>query len=112
MNPAAAQIAVQSLPRLLLGRGGTVAQQARCGCHHAGGAVAALGGLLVDERLLDRMEPADSPSTVMTGPSTADTGRSQDERAWPSMSTMHAPHSPSRSRPRPGQGQVMAEHVE
>ena len=38
--------------------------------------------------------PADSPSTVMTGPSTADTGRSQDERTRPPMSTKHAPHNP------------------
>ena len=31
---------------------------------------------------------------MVTGPATADTGRSQDERARPSMSTEHAPHSP------------------
>ena len=31
---------------------------------------------------------------MVTGPSTADTGRSQDERARPPMSTKHAPHSP------------------
>jgi hypothetical protein len=30
----------------------------------------------------------------MTGPSTAGTGRSQDERARPPISTKHAPHSP------------------
>jgi hypothetical protein len=57
VRPAAAQVAVQSLPHLLLSRGGTVAEQAHRGHHHAGGAVTALGGLLVDERLLDRMEP-------------------------------------------------------
>jgi hypothetical protein len=44
MRPAAAQVAVQSLPYLVPGRGGTVAQQAGRGHHHAGGAVAALGG--------------------------------------------------------------------
>jgi hypothetical protein len=58
MRPAAAQIAVQSLPHLLLSRGATVAQQANRGHHHAGGAIAALGGLLIDEGLLDRMGPA------------------------------------------------------
>jgi hypothetical protein len=58
MRPAAAQIAVQSLPHLLLGRDETLAQQAGRGHHHAGGAIAALGGLLIDERLLDRMKPA------------------------------------------------------
>ena len=58
MCPAAAQIAVQSLPHLPLSRGGTFAQQADRSHHHARGAVTALRGLLVDERLLDRMEPA------------------------------------------------------
>jgi len=58
VRSAAAQIAVQSLPHLLLGRGGTVVQQADRGHHHAGGAIAALDGLLVDERLLDRMKLA------------------------------------------------------
>jgi hypothetical protein len=58
MRPAAAQIAVQSLPHLLLSRDATVAQQANRGHHHAGGAIAALGGLLIDEGLLDRMGPA------------------------------------------------------
>ena len=58
MRAAAAQIAVQSLPHLLLSRRGTVAQQANRRHHQAGGAITALGGLLVDECLLDRMEPA------------------------------------------------------
>ena len=38
--------------------------------------------------------PSGNPSTVVTGPPRADTGRSQDARARPSMSTKHAPHSP------------------
>ncbi len=54
MCPAAAQIAVQSLPHLPE----TFAQQADRSHHHARDAVTALRGLLVDERLLDRMEPA------------------------------------------------------
>jgi hypothetical protein len=41
-----------------------------------------------------RPSPPGSPSTVVTGPLTADTGRSQDALARPSMSTKHAPHSP------------------
>src|SRR5579859_3660430 len=36
-----------------------------------------------------------NPSRVVTGPATADTGRSQDERARPPMRTEHAPHSPT-----------------
>src|ERR1700676_2720443 len=36
-----------------------------------------------------------SPSTVVTGPSTALTGRLQEDRARPLISTMHAPHRPS-----------------
>src|SRR5579863_5397913 len=41
-----------------------------------------------------RPSPSNNPSTVVTGPPTADTGRSQDDRARPPMSTEHAPHSP------------------
>jgi len=96
MRPAAAQIAVQSLPHLLPGRGETLAQQAGRGHHHAGGAIAALGGLLIDERLLDRMKPAASRQPLHRD-DRAVHGRHrqiEDERAWSPMSTKHAPHSP------------------
>ena len=72
MRPAAAQIAVQSLPHLLLGRSGTVAQQPGRGHHHAGGAIAALGGLLIDKRLLDRIEPAAVRQPLHGGDGAAD----------------------------------------
>src|SRR5215470_11924761 len=49
-----------------------------------------------------RVSPSSSPSTVVTcRPSAAHAGKSQDERAWPSMSTKQAPHRP---RPQPNRG--------
>ena len=49
---------------------------------------------------------------MVTGPSRADTGRSQDERARPPTSTNRAPHSPIPQPNSAPQAEVMAEHVE
>ena len=115
MRPAAAQIAVQSLPHLLLSRGGTVAQQADRGHHHAGGAVAALGGLLIDERLLDRMEPA-AARHPLHGDDRAVHGRHRQVAGRAGATPDEHEARPAQPRPaaepRPGQAQVMAEHVE
>ena len=56
LRPATAQMAVEGLAHLLLGRGWVLAQQADRGDHHAGGAIAALSGLLLNERLLHRVQ--------------------------------------------------------
>ena len=63
----------------------------------AGGAEAALEGVLIDEGLLDRMEPAvgASPSTVVTSrPSALAASTMQAFTRAPSSRTVHAPHSP------------------
>ena len=115
MRPAAAQVAVQSLPYLPLGRGGTVAQQAGRGHHHAGGAVAALGGLLVDERLLDRVEPAAVRQPLHGGDRAAHSRHRQVTRR--AGATLYEYETrPAQPHPaaelRPGQAQLKAEHVE
>src|SRR5437588_3689786 len=55
--PAAAEVASQRLPHLLLARARGVREQRARGHHHAGRAVAALRGLLGDERRLDGIGP-------------------------------------------------------
>ena len=115
MHPAAAQIAVQSLPHLLLGRGGMLAQQAGRGYHHAGGAITALDGLLVDERLLDRMKPI-AGLQPLHGDDRAVHGRHRQVAGRAGAVPDQHEARPAQSRPaaesRPGQAQVLAEHVE
>ena len=59
MRAAAAQVAGQGLGDFLVGGRGLVVEQGHQGHDHAVGAVAALGGLLVDERLLHRVQSVD-----------------------------------------------------
>ena len=80
----------------------------------SGQAIAALAGLLVEQRLLQRMQPAvpDQPSTVvMVLPSTVAASREQEYSGLPSISTMQAPHC---SVPQPNlaaaETEVVAQH--
>jgi hypothetical protein len=116
VRPAAAQIAVQRLPYLLFGRGGTVGQQTGRGHHHAGAAVTALGRLLVDERLLDRMQPAVTIRQPLHGGDRAVDARHRQVAGGTGAAVDEHEARPAQpqpaAEPRAGQAQVMTEHVE
>jgi hypothetical protein len=99
----------------LLSRGRTVAQQTDRGHHHAGRAIATLRGLLVDERLLDRMKPVAARQPFHRGHGAADGRHRQVARCAGATLDEHEarpaqPHTAAELRP--GQPQVMAEHIE
>ena len=75
---------------------GLLASSAAAEIRMPGQAIAALAGLLVEQRLLQRMQPRrrrTSPSTVVTVlPATVATSREQEYSGLPSISTMQAPH--------------------
>ena len=101
MRAAAAQIAVERGANLAVIRIGIDIEQCFCRHQDAAGAVAALRGLLGDERALQRVQRAfiaTERTQCFDGryflPTTADTGTSQDCTALPSMITVQVPHWP------------------
>src|SRR5256885_9707618 len=66
MRAAAAQVAGQGLGDFLVGGRGLVVEQGHQGHDHAVGAVAALGGLLVNESLLHRVRSEEHTSELQS----------------------------------------------
>ena len=117
MREAAAQHAGHRLLDLRVGRLRILIEERLGGQDDAVQAEAALRGLLVDERLLDRMRLLDGAEPFERrdlGARHRDcTGVTQERIACPSTMTVQAPHWP-RPQPNfgPAQRQIVAEHVE
>ena len=83
--------------------------------NHAAGAVAALGGLLVNERLLDGVKPTRTLQPLHRGDRPHDSGHGQVAR-WVELTVDEHEACPTLPHPaaklRSGQPHVMAEHVE
>ena len=114
MRAAPAQVAVQRLAHLVLvGRGLRRSRRHRAD-DHPGRAVAALGRLLVDQRLLDGVQRAvrqalDRGDLAFRGP-----GR--EVAGGPGLAVdqheARAAQPDAAAEPRPGQAQIVPEHVE
>ena len=91
---AAAEVARQAFPHLLLGRVRVLGQQAGRRHHHAGGAEAALQPVLGPERLLDRVQAASGGETLGRGhlrPAACTVSTVQDLTDIPFSRTVQAP---------------------
>src|SRR6266852_3912678 len=104
VRPAAAQVVLERLADVAIGRALLAAREEGGGLHdHPVDAVAALGGLLLDESLLDGVGLLGRPqaSSVTILPLIWATGATQERTGRPSTRTVQDPHC---ARPQPNFG--------